>query len=310
VIGILATNVTVLYLCYWHSLLAYHLTTYTHGLKELVSRPFSYAFSRLVRLATPDHLTDSTDTLLALCIVAIVQVFGCIYLRRVLHGCCPLPLPLQQQQQQHVTPQELQELAESMTEPRQVRCIWFGLHACTRSRHVSLQCSVCAYGPADHFGCANLLVHHGEQRSRGAATSNACPSCGFLGRTTHDWEQWLSRTDSAQEFRRIRAWNTAVIIVRASVKSLIVPLFFMRMCAATRCFHCSSRSELPDAACSLSPSLSAAVVITFSCASVKSSACNFSCRRIRLIRSFCSRKCAPVQKHNRYTKASAPPNAC
>jgi hypothetical protein len=119
---ILATNVSVMYLCYSRSFLSYPLALWTasiHGLHDLVIPPFSAAFSRLARTASPNYAADGSDVILALCIVALVQVSCCVYTRRVLRACRPLPLPARQQ---HVSPQELQEVAESMTEPRQVRC--------------------------------------------------------------------------------------------------------------------------------------------------------------------------------------------
>lgn len=269
VICILATNVSVMYLCYSHSFLSYPLALFTasmHALKHLVTSPFSAAFSRLARIATPDYAADGSDMLLALCILALVQVSCCIYTRRVLRGCRPLPRPVHQQQ--HVTPQELQEVADSMTEPRQVRCMPLAARAhhsrlaevscvCLWSRRpLRLRRLACASRAAwsarrDHVQRVPVLRVLGANDERVGAMA-AANGVGAELSTAEGVEHCCGHR---QGIREVPACP---------------PVFHARVCRCQviRLHQPLVSCHAADAACSLSPSVSAAVVIAFSCAAV------------------------------------------
>jgi hypothetical protein len=236
---IISANVLVMHLCYssatfapMFSSVGRLMTTCASAATRWTHVPLLF----LVRISTANNPVDDKDTILALGILALIQMASCVFIRRVLRSCKPpppLPAP-----QQRMSPEELQALAESMNQPRQVPFFFllnlaFVAHVCLRS-HGPSQCPVCAFGPVDHFGCSNLSSHHGEARRGAVRTSNACPSCGFFGQSTADWSPWQPRTESAQAFRRLRAWNEVVVIVRSSVKSVVLPLVFMHVCAAYR----------------------------------------------------------------------------
>ena len=62
------------------------------------------------------------------------------------------------------------------------------------------QCGRCAYGPIDHFACADLRTHHDERLAGGAKVSNACPECGWFAPHIDAWPRWdgVTRKPSLQ----------------------------------------------------------------------------------------------------------------
>ncbi len=123
---IVVANIAVLYVCYSNPV--------TVPIFSAIAQLFSATYSAaarvlsasvlfLVRVSTSGNSIDSKDSMLAVAILGVVQVSSCVYIRRALSSCKPLPpLPASAalQQQQRMTPQELQTIAESMSQPRQV----------------------------------------------------------------------------------------------------------------------------------------------------------------------------------------------
>ena len=67
-----------------------------------------------------------------------------------------------------------------------------------RSNPDARQCPACSYGPLIHSHCDDLMAHHGDVVGRGAdgsevVISNACPTCGYLGREWLDYPPWCVR---------------------------------------------------------------------------------------------------------------------
>ena len=121
---IFVANVLLMYFCYSSpkfapifSSLSWLVATCASTATRLTRAPFFF----LVRFSTTNNPVDDKDTVFALGIIALIQMSSCVFIRRVLRCCKPLPqqLPLTASQQQ-MSPQELQALAESMNEPRQV----------------------------------------------------------------------------------------------------------------------------------------------------------------------------------------------
>ncbi len=117
VISIILTNVAVLY-TYYSTPIASKLfvVPFWNQISSIasvvVSNSVFACFSRLVRLSSANAPTDEKDAVLAVCVIALVQMTSCFFMRSVLRNCRPPP-PL--------PPDELQVLAESMSQPRQVR---------------------------------------------------------------------------------------------------------------------------------------------------------------------------------------------
>jgi hypothetical protein len=55
------------------------------------------------------------------------------------------------------------------------------------------QCARCGFGPIDHFRCADLAAHHGQNVRGGAQVRNSCPDCGWFTRDVKDWPMWDGR---------------------------------------------------------------------------------------------------------------------
>mmetsp|Transcript_20251 Transcript_20251/g.57559 ORF Transcript_20251/g.57559 Transcript_20251/m.57559 type:complete len:1130 (+) Transcript_20251:100-3489(+) len=53
----------------------------------------------------------------------------------------------------------------------------------------AFQCSMCGFGPIDHFACSDLEAHHGEDVG-GGVISNACPRCQWFSPELADWPKW------------------------------------------------------------------------------------------------------------------------
>jgi uncharacterized protein YegL len=53
----------------------------------------------------------------------------------------------------------------------------------------AFQCAECNFGPIDHFACADLEAHHGEDVG-GAVINNACPRCGWFSEDLSSWPKW------------------------------------------------------------------------------------------------------------------------
>lgn len=118
---VVVANVLVVYFCYssatfapiFSSILRIVASCSSAAIR-LTWAPFVY----LVNAFTANNSVDGKDTILALGILALIQMHGCVFIRRALRSCKPLPLlPASQQQ---MSQQELQGLAESMSLPRQV----------------------------------------------------------------------------------------------------------------------------------------------------------------------------------------------
>jgi hypothetical protein len=145
---IVIANVLLMYFCYSSpifapifSSLSWLVATCASTATRLTRVPFFF----LVRFSTINNPVDDKDTLFALGILALIQMSSCVFIRRVLTCCKPLPqqLPLPASQQQ-MSPQELQALAESMYEPRQVP--FFPAknvaRVCDRVTHASVPCAL------------------------------------------------------------------------------------------------------------------------------------------------------------------------
>jgi hypothetical protein len=124
---IVAANIALLYVCYSSPVAAPILSAFGHVFSAAyaaAAAALSASVLFLVRVSTAGNVIDSKDSMLALAILGLVQMSSCVYIRRALSSCKPLPpLPASAtlQQQQRMTPQELQTIAESMSQPRQVR---------------------------------------------------------------------------------------------------------------------------------------------------------------------------------------------
>jgi hypothetical protein len=123
---IVAANIAVLYVCYSNPVSVPILSAVGHSFSATYSAAQRALFASvlfLVRVSTAGNSMDSKDSVLAVAILALVQMSSCVYIRRALSSCKPLPpLPASAtlQQQQQMTAQELQTIAESMSQPRQV----------------------------------------------------------------------------------------------------------------------------------------------------------------------------------------------
>ncbi|KAK3245051.1 hypothetical protein CYMTET_45364 [Cymbomonas tetramitiformis] len=107
---------------------------------------------------------------------------------------------------------ELEELAQTMTDPR--------------------RCGCCGFGPVDHTGCSDLFAHHGERRGRSSRhISNACPRCGWFVRSIRQWPPWdvALHTPAGQAVHRVRVWAEVTVVVRAASKALVIPLGVLRL---------------------------------------------------------------------------------
>ena len=50
-------------------------------------------------------------------------------------------------------------------------------------------CRACKFGPIDHFACADLNAHQGEQVGS-SQINNACPKCGWFAKALAQWPAW------------------------------------------------------------------------------------------------------------------------
>ena len=124
VISIILTNV-VLYAYYSSAFASNFFVPFWSQISSIVSvvvpNSFFACFSKLVLLSSANAPTDKKDVVLAVCIIALVQMTSCFFMRSVLRNCRPLPpLPPASSQRHQMSPDELQILAESMSQPRQV----------------------------------------------------------------------------------------------------------------------------------------------------------------------------------------------
>ena len=120
---ILAANIFIMYTCYSNSLFASAWDSLTQPftiLKAFTTQALSLPFNLLLRLSTGDAPPNDTDIIMALALLAATQALACFYMRRPLHYCRPLPPPASPLRPT-LSPPELQALAESMSDPRQVR---------------------------------------------------------------------------------------------------------------------------------------------------------------------------------------------
>lgn len=123
VISIILTNVAVLYAYYSSPLASYiFVVPFWSQISSIVSVVVSNSvfacFSLLVRLSSANAPNDQKDVVLAVCVIAFAQMTSCFFIRKILRNCRPLT-PASSQQHQ-MAPDELQILAESMSQPRQV----------------------------------------------------------------------------------------------------------------------------------------------------------------------------------------------
>jgi hypothetical protein len=118
---IVVANVLVMYLCYSSATFAPIFSSLGRLIATCTSAATSFAYASLfflLRVSTADNTVSDKDTTLALVILALIQMTCCVFIRRALRSCKPLPpFPASQQ---HMASLDLQALAESMNQPRQV----------------------------------------------------------------------------------------------------------------------------------------------------------------------------------------------
>ena len=56
-------------------------------------------------------------------------------------------------------------------------------------KYSAYMCRACKFGPIDHFACADLNAHQGEQVGS-SQINNACPKCGWFAKVLAQWPAW------------------------------------------------------------------------------------------------------------------------
>lgn len=121
------------------------------------------------------------------------------------------------------------------------------------------QCGRCAFGPLDHFACADLAHHHGEVTTvglrRGGVISNGCPRCGWFHKDVHAWPKWdgtLSVDQAAIDAPALRAASAGARAAAAGSSDAGAPSADApraRGAAGWRCPRCTLMNEPAHRTC-------------------------------------------------------------
>lgn len=75
--------------------------------------------------------------------------------------------------------------ALAAVEQEQIR----NLYKKANGKYSAYMCRACKFGPIDHFACADLNAHQGEQVGS-SQINNACPKCGWFAKQLAQWPTW------------------------------------------------------------------------------------------------------------------------
>eukprot|EP01043_Picozoa_sp_COSAG02_P050643 COSAG02_NODE_5231_length_4520_cov_70.095454_3_plen_201_part_00 len=75
--------------------------------------------------------------------------------------------------------------ALAAVEQEQIR----NLYRKANGEYSAYMCRACKFGPIDHFACADLNAHQGEQVGS-SEINNACPKCGWFAKKIAQWPTW------------------------------------------------------------------------------------------------------------------------